>query len=230
MTSHDVVAGLRRTLGIKKIGHAGTLDPMATGLLLVLIGRATRISQYLVGLSKCYRGTMKLGVSTDSHDIEGKVVAVGNAENITVDMIKDMAKNFIGDQLQTPPMFSAKKINGKKLCDLARKGKVVDRDPQFIRVHSLEITDHRGDEIDFFVHCSKGTYVRTLVNDLGERLQCGAHLISLCRTTVGNFTIENALTLEEIEKMSIGEVADKLIPPWEAIPSQIVNQNLSACD
>ena len=143
LTSHDVVAKLRKHLGMARIGHAGTLDPMATGLLLILIGRATKISQYLVGLSKCYRGTMKLGVATDSHDSEGKIVEVRGVEGVTIDALGALAKNFIGDQWQTPPMFSAKKVNGKKLCDLARKGRVVERDPQFIHIDVFDILDFR---------------------------------------------------------------------------------------
>jgi tRNA pseudouridine55 synthase len=220
--SHGVIAVLRKLLGIKKIGHAGTLDPMATGLLIILIGRATKISQYLIGLPKRYEGTMKFGISTNSHDADGAVTKIREIKNITLGNIKNIAMDFIGDQYQIPPMFSAKKVNGQKLYNLARKGRDVERSPQFIRVDAFEIGDLRGDEADFFIHCSKGTYVRTLVNDFGERLQCGAHLSRLCRTGVEDFSLEAALTLEEIMKMSPMEIARRLIPAYEAVPSRVV--------
>jgi tRNA pseudouridine55 synthase len=222
LTSHDVVARMRKHLGIARIGHAGTLDPMATGLLLILVGRATKISQYLVGLPKCYCGTMKLGVTTDSHDAEGEVMEVRGVENVTIDVLAALAKDFAGDQWQMPPMFSAKKINGKKLCDLARQGKTIERKPQFISVDAFDIVDLRGDEVDFFVRCSKGTYVRTLVNDFGDRLHCGAHLSMLCRTDVGDFSLDDALPVGEIEKMPIKAVRNRLIAAIEAIPSRIL--------
>jgi tRNA pseudouridine55 synthase len=222
MTSHGVISVLRRILSVRKIGHAGTLDPMATGLLIVLIGRATKISQYLIGLPKCYDGTMKLGISTDSHDSDGKIREIREIKNIMLDHVKNIARDFIGDQYQMPPMFSAKKINGQKLYNLARKGKDVERNPQFIRIDSFEILALRPDEIDFSVRCSKGTYVRTLANDFGERLQCGAHLSRLRRTGIENFSIEMALSLGEIEQMPSADLAKRLIPPYEAIPSRIV--------
>ncbi|MDR2737866.1 MAG: tRNA pseudouridine(55) synthase TruB [Puniceicoccales bacterium] len=222
ITSHGVVAALRRSLGIKKIGHAGTLDPMATGLLIVLVGRATKISQYLIGLPKCYDGTMKLGISTDSHDSDGVITKICEVGNITLDNVENTARGFLGDQYQMPPMFSAKKVNGRKLCDLARKGKDVERSPQFIRVDAFEIRDFRGDEIDFYVHCSKGTYVRTLANDFGERLQCGAHLSRLRRTEIENFSLEMAFPLDEIVEMPPMEVARRLIPSYAAVPSRVV--------
>ncbi|MDR2628459.1 MAG: tRNA pseudouridine(55) synthase TruB [Puniceicoccales bacterium] len=222
ITSHDVIAKLRHLLGTKKIGHAGTLDPMATGLLIILIGRTTKISQYLVDLSKGYEGTMKLGISTDSHDVEGKVLENHDVVGISMEGLKILANEFIGDQYQMPPMFSAKKVNGKKLYELARKGKIIDREPQFIHIGTFEIDNLRDDEVDFFVHCSKGTYVRTLVNDFGERLKCGAHLSRLCRTIVGNFSINDALTMEEISQIPIFELSKRLIPAYDVVPSQVV--------
>jgi tRNA pseudouridine55 synthase len=220
-TSHDVIAKIRKFLGIKKVGHAGTLDPMATGLLLVLIGHATKISQRLINLPKCYSGTMKLGVSTDSHDTEGTVTKTCDLKNVTIENITAVAKEFIGEQQQIPPMFSAKKINGQKLYNLARKGKIVERKPQLIVVDKFEIVDFHGDEVKFVIHCSKGTYVRTIANDFGERLQCGAHLIQLCRTNIGNFSLKNALAIEQIVAMSPSEFAEQLVDTEQAIPLQI---------
>jgi tRNA pseudouridine55 synthase len=195
---------------------------MATGLLIILIGRTTKISQYLVDLSKGYEGTMKLGISTDSHDMEGKILENHDVEGISLEGLKILAGEFIGDQYQMPPMFSAKKVNGQKLYELARKGKTIDREPRFIHISAFEIDDLRDDEVDFFVHCSKGTYVRTLVNDFGERLKCGAHLSRLCRTTVGDFSIDDALTMEEISQTPIFELSKRLIPAYDVVPSQVV--------
>jgi tRNA pseudouridine55 synthase len=222
ITSHDVIAKLRHLLGIKKIGHVGTLDPMATGLLIILIGPTTKISQYLMDLPKGYEGTMKLGISTDSHDMEGKILANHEVEGISLEGLKNLAGEFLGDQYQMPPMFSAKKVNGQKLYKLARKGKTIDREPRFIHISAFEIDDLRDDEVDFFVHCSKGTYVRTLVNDFGERLKCGAHLSRLCRTTIGDFSINDALTMEEISQTPIFELSKRLIPAYDVVPSQVV--------
>jgi tRNA pseudouridine55 synthase len=222
VTSHGVIARLRKIFGVKRIGHAGTLDPMATGLLIILIGRSTKISQHLIGLPKCYSGTMKLGIATDSHDAEGTITGVREVSGIALDDIENLAKNFIGDQHQIPPMFSAKKVNGKRLYDLARKGKTVERNPQFIRIDAFEIHDLRGDEVDFSVHCSKGTYVRTLANDFGERLGCGAHLIALRRTQIENFSVDDALGIGEIETMSPAMVAKVLIPSAQAVPPRII--------
>ncbi|MDR1413354.1 MAG: tRNA pseudouridine(55) synthase TruB [Puniceicoccales bacterium] len=226
MTSHDVISKLRKLWRIEKIGHAGTLDPMATGLLIVLIGRATKISQQLITLPKCYGGTMKLGASTDSHDIEGTVIKTGEVKGITMENIQAMAKEFIGEQQQIPPMFSAKKINGQKLYKLARKGKTIEREPQLISVDKFEIVDFSNDEVKFFIHCSKGTYVRTIVNDFGERLQCGAHLIQLCRTAIGDFSLGNALTIEQITAMPPGELARQLVILRESFTRKFLGKKI----
>lgn len=223
ITSHDVVAKVRRLFGIKKVGHAGTLDPMATGLLILLIGRATKTSQYLIGLSKCYEGTMHLGTVTDSHDAEGNVVETHEVPEITLDGLQGLADTFIGDQYQVPPMFSAKKVNGQKLYKLARNGTVIDREPQFININTFEIDDIDGNEVTFFVSCSKGTYVRTLVHDFGQKLGCGAHLTQLCRTDIENFSIEDAVTLERLESMNREEYSNILIPVHKAVPSRVLN-------
>ncbi|MDR2778856.1 MAG: tRNA pseudouridine(55) synthase TruB [Puniceicoccales bacterium] len=222
ITSHDVVAQLRSLLGIKKIGHVGTLDPMATGLLIILIGRTTKISQYLVDLSKGYAGTMTLGISTDSHDMEGMILETHEVKNITIEILKSLANEFLGDQYQIPPMFSAKKVNGQKLYELARKGRTIDREPQFIHIDTFDIDNLHDNKANFFVHCTKGTYVRTLVNDFGIRLKCGAHLSQLCRTTIGDFSVNDALTMEEINQTSIFELSKRLIPAYDVVPSQII--------
>jgi tRNA pseudouridine55 synthase len=226
VTSHDVIAKLRKIFAMRRIGHAGTLDPMATGLLIVLIGRSTKISRHMAELPKCYSGTMKLGIATDSHDSEGTVVSVREPGNITRHAIENLAESFLGDQYQIPPMFSAKKVNGSKLYRLARKGKVVERSPHFIRIDAFDVHALRGDEVDFSVRCSKGTYVRTLVNDFGERLGCGAHLNALRRTNIEKFSLENALTVDEIEKMSPEEVEKFIIAAADAVPPRIVESGL----
>ena len=165
-TSHDVVARLRGKLKMKKIGHAGTLDPMATGLLIMLIGKATRISQYLISLDKVYTGTITLGVVTNSQDAEGEVMETNPVPEFTEEQVRAEIKTFMGDQYQMPPMFSAIKIGGVPLYKKARKGEDVPREPRFIRISEYEMTRLALPEIDFRVHTSKGTYVRTLAHDL----------------------------------------------------------------
>jgi tRNA pseudouridine55 synthase len=223
ITSHDVVDRLRRKLRMKKIGHAGTLDPLATGLLIMLIGKATKVSQFLISLDKAYEGTFLLGVETDSQDADGEVVAEkplpdGLSEEI---VLKEM-QGFLGDQYQTPPMFSAKKIDGVPLYKMARKGKTVEREPRFIRINELRLDDWQSPVGKFFMDCSKGTYVRTVVHDLGNRLGCGAHLQSLRRTRIDQFEISDALTLEQIHDVPLGEFQHRLIPVHQAVPSHVL--------
>ena len=219
ITSHDVVYKLRRIFHIKKIGHAGTLDPMATGLLLMLVGKATKVSQYLMSMEKEYTGTVMLGQSTDSQDAEGEITEERPVPELSEDAVLKEIKTFLGDQYQTPPMFSAKKINGQKLYKLARQGKTVAREPRVINIAKFEMTRFAPPEIDFLVSCSKGTYVRTIAHDLGERLGCGGHLCSLRRTGVGKFRIENADTIEALESMSPSALRKRLIPVLQAVPS-----------
>jgi tRNA pseudouridine55 synthase len=219
MTSHDIVARMRRVFRIKKIGHAGTLDPMATGLLLILVGKATKVSQFLMSMDKEYTGTVKLGEATDSQDADGEIVETKPVPELTqVDVEKEMA-TFMGDQYQTPPMFSAKKVNGQKLYKLARQGKTIEREARVIHVSRYDILDFSLPEVSIIVGSSKGTYIRTLAHDLGERLGCGGHLCALRRTQVGKFRIEDANTLEEIENMAPSELRTKLIPVNQAVPS-----------
>jgi tRNA pseudouridine55 synthase len=219
ITSHDVVAKMRRVFHMKKVGHAGTLDPMATGMLLILIGKATKASQYLMSMDKEYTGTVKLGVITDSQDADGEIIEERPVPDLTEAQILAEMKAFLGDQYQTPPMFSAKKINGQKLYKLARQGKTVEREPRVIHISRFDMTKFELPEISFVVGTSKGAYVRTIAHDLGERLGCGGHLNELRRTAVGQFRIEKASTIEELEAMSPSTLRKQLIPVIQAVPT-----------
>ncbi len=218
-TSHDVVARLRRKLNMKRIGHAGTLDPMATGLMILLIGKATRISQYLISLDKEYEGTVELGKVTDSQDADGEVLETRPVPALTEEQLREAMKTFLGDQYQTPPMYSAIKIDGVPLYKSARKGVEVEREPRFIRVMSFELTKFGVPRFDFRLRCSKGTYVRTIAHDLGQRLGCGAHLAALRRTATDKFNVTQALTIEQIEALPIPEIEKRLIPVHQAAPT-----------
>ena len=219
ITSHDVVAKMRRIFHIKKVGHAGTLDPMATGLLLILIGKATKASQYLMSMDKEYTGTIRLGQITDSQDADGEMIEERNVPELSREDILAEMKTFMGDQYQTPPMFSAKKINGQKLYKLARQGKTVEREPRVIHISSFELTDFVLPELSFLVGTSKGAYVRTIAHDLGERFGCGGHLNELRRTAVGQFRVEKSSTIESLETMSPSSLRKKLIPIIQTVPS-----------
>ena len=218
MTSHDVVYRLRRKLQIKRIGHAGTLDPAATGLLIMLIGKATRISQYLISVDKIYEGEATLGVTTNSQDGDGEVMETRPVPPLTEEQVRETMKTFLGDQYQMPPMFSAIKIGGVPLYKLARKGEEVVREPRFIRVAAFELLSFASPKLTFRLDCTKGTYVRTIAHDLGQKLGCGAHLSSLRRTGSGKFTIAQCTPLDEIEKLSLPDIEKKLIPVYEAAP------------
>ncbi len=219
LTSHDVVYRLRRKLGIKKIGHAGTLDPMATGLLVMLIGKATRISQYLISVDKIYEGEATLGVVTDSQDAEGEVMETRPVPELTEPQVREAMKGFLGDQYQIPPMHSAIKIGGVPLYKMARQGVEVEREPRFIRVASFDLLSLALPKLTFNLHCTKGTYVRTIAHDLGQKLGCGAHLTALRRTGSGKFGIAQCLPLDQIEALSLPEIEKRLIPVYEAAPS-----------
>ncbi|MEM8549419.1 MAG: tRNA pseudouridine(55) synthase TruB [Verrucomicrobiota bacterium] len=223
MTSHDVVDRLRRKLKMKRIGHAGTLDPNATGLLIMLVGRATKVSQYLMSLDKAYEGTLKLGEETDSYDRDGEVRATYPIpEDVDEEKINAVLQDFVGDQYQTPPMFSAKKVEGVPLYKLARKGKEVEREPRFIRISEIELLSVELPYARFGLACSKGTYVRTVAHDVGKKLGCGAYLDQLRRIAVGHFHVDDAVTLEEIEEMSPSSFRRRLIPVYQAVPSHVL--------
>jgi tRNA pseudouridine55 synthase len=219
-TSHDVIARLRGKLRMKRIGHAGTLDPMATGLLVVLVGKATAVSQYLISLDKEYTGTLKLGETTNSQDADGEIVLTRPVPPaLTEADARAAIKGMLGDQYQMPPMFSAIKVDGVPLYKLARKGEEIVREPRFIRVIEWELTRFAPPEIDFRVRCTKGTYVRTLAHDLGEKLGCGAHLTALRRTATDKLTLERALTIEQINALTLPELEKHLLHPRDVVPS-----------
>lgn len=218
-TSHDVIARLRGKLKMKRIGHAGTLDPMATGLLVVLVGKATRVSQYLISLDKEYTGTISLGKVTTTQDAEGEILETRPVPPLTEAEVRTAMAGFLGDQYQTPPMYSAIKIDGVPLYKKARQGEEVEREPRFIRVTSFDLTRFASPEIDFVLRCSKGTYVRTIAHDFGQRLGCGAHLSALRRTATGKFVIGQCLTLDQIQALSLPEIEKRLLPVHEAVPS-----------
>ena len=201
-TSFKVVNKIRKTIGIKKVGHSGTLDPMATGLLIICTGKKTKeLSNYL-GLDKTYTGTITLGKTSPSMDKETEITETGIDENINEESIKNAAKEFVGEIEQTPPMYSAIKVKGKRLYKLARNGVEIERPVRKVRINSFLIKNIKIPDVEFEVNCSKGTYIRVLANDLGKKLGCGGILSELRRTSIGEFRIEKALKVEDfIEKV-----------------------------
>ncbi len=222
ITSHDVVNRVRRRLQMRRVGHAGTLDPTATGLLIILVGKATKVSQYLMSLDKIYEGTLKLGQSTETHDTEGEVVEDKVVPELSVEEVGACFDEFVGDQYQIPPMFSAKKIGGVPLYKLARRGKVVEREARFIRVSSIELKGVDLPLVGFRISCSKGTYVRTLVHDLGQRIGCGAHLVTLRRIAIERVHLKDAVSLEEFEASTTDLIQRLLIPAYQLVPSNVL--------
>jgi tRNA pseudouridine55 synthase len=211
MTSHDVVAITRRSLNTKKVGHCGTLDPLATGLLIITIGRGTKIQDLLMSEDKEYIGTLKLGEETDSQDSDGQVTKSSPVPEFTREQIDAAFAKFHGDFYQTPPMVSAIKKDGVPLYKLARQGKVVEREPRFVHVYAHEILAIRPTEIDFRVVCSKGFYVRTYAHEIGAELGCGAHLKALRRTKSGRFSVEGAITVDELKAGPLDAVAQRVL-------------------
>jgi tRNA pseudouridine55 synthase len=211
MTSHDVVALVRNRLETQKVGHCGTLDPFATGLLLIVVGRGTKIQDLLMGEDKEYVGTIKLGEVTDTQDREGGIVKTHPVPGFTQAEIQAAFAKFHGDFYQTPPMVSAIKKDGVPLYKLAREGKVVPREPRLVHVYTHEVQTVRLPEIDFRVICSKGFYVRTYAHDLGQELGCGAHLCELRRTKSGRFTLHGAVTIEELKTNRRENIAARII-------------------
>lgn len=201
-TSHDVIAKLRGILKQKKIGHTGTLDPNATGVLPVCLGNATKLCDLITDKDKTYKAVMKLGIVTDTQDITGKILHE-NKVDVTYEEIRQCIMEFVGESMQLPPMYSALKVNGKKLYELARQGKEIERKKRKITINSILISniDIVENRIEFVVECSKGTYIRTLCNDIGEKLKCGAVMEDLVRIKVGRFSLEESITLSEVEKL-----------------------------
>lgn len=213
-TSHNAVALCRRILQTKKVGHCGTLDPMATGMLIVVIGKATKMQDMLMCEDKVYTATMKLGVETNSQDADGEVVAVKPTEGVSEETIRAAFEHFCGEFDQVPPMYSAVKINGVPCYKLARKGKEVERKARHVAVLDYEITriDLEAAEVDFRVHCTKGFYVRTYAHDIGQRLGCGAHLTALRRIRSGHFDIAEAVDVPTLKAASREELLARLLP------------------
>jgi tRNA pseudouridine55 synthase len=229
LTSHDVVARVRRAAATRRVGHAGTLDPFATGVLVVCVERATRLVQFLVGLEKEYIACVRLGFATDTQDFTGKqITPLVSSNHLSINDVRRTLDDFSGPQLQMPPMYSAKKVDGERLYRAAREGREVERKSAPITIHSIELIESVEAPInrsesgtrDFLmrVRCSSGTYVRTLAHDIGNRLGVGAHLAALRRTSVGRFSIDSALTLDEVEaRGKDGELERFLISPSETV-------------
>src|SRR3954466_2662912 len=211
MTSHDVVALVRRKLQIKKVGHCGTLDPIATGLLLLTVGRGTKIQDLLMSEDKEYSGTLALGVTTDTQDREGEVIQQRSVPELDERQIRAAFEKFRGDFYQLPPMVSAKKHGGVPLYKLARQGKVVEREPRLVHVYRYTVDRINLPEVNFSVLCSKGFYVRTYAHDIGEALGCGAHLKSLRRTKSGRFDVTNAITVDEIKQAPREQILKRML-------------------
>jgi len=211
-TSHDVVAAVRRRTRIRKVGHGGTLDPQATGLLILLLGRGTKLSEEFLTLDKAYEGTMRLGVATDSHDAQGQVVAEADPSGITREQVESALLEHRGDLYQTPPMVSAVKVDGVPLYKRARKGQTVARKPRLIHVYEFRLTDFSPPDARFVIRCTKGTYVRTLCADIGDALGCGAHLTVLRRTQCGEFSVEDAMPLDDILALDPEGLQDRVLP------------------
>lgn len=218
-TSHNVVSVVRRVLQTKRVGHAGTLDPMATGVLVVLVGKATKLSDYLLNKDKRYRAGILLGCETDSYDMDGTVIERCKSQ-VSKEQLEAVLKQFTGEQQQIPPMFSAIKKQGQKLYELARRGIEVERESRKITVYSIVLCSFDGERAVVDVHCSKGTYIRSLAHDIGQVLGCGACLDSLERLASGQFSVENTVTLEQLER---GEF--QLIPTHSVFPYPLVTLN-----
>ena len=239
ITSHDVVARCRRILQTKRIGHTGTLDPFATGVIVMLVGKATRLAQFLDKDAKEYEATVRLGFETDTGDRTGEL-RITNYElrDVSIEEIEDVLKDFRGEIMQTPPMFSAKKVEGKKLYELARQGIEIERKPVSVKIYELRMTnDELRQKTDDFglwtldfglkVSCSAGTYIRTLAEDIGRKLEIGAHLAQLRRTKAGKFTIENAVTLEQLEKIVSEKSVETILISMNAAVSHLAEVRLS---
>jgi tRNA pseudouridine55 synthase len=211
-TSHDVVGALRHRFNIKKVGHAGTLDPNATGLLIILLGRGTKLSEKLMSSDKVYEGTIKFGEETDSYDVDGEIVSSLPVPPLTVEELNKEAETFVGDIMQEPPMVSAVKQGGVPLYKLARKGIEVERKPRLIHVYTYRFTKYEEPIGWFRVACTKGTYVRSLAHDLGKKIGCGAHLETLRRITSGRFEVTESIGFEEALKLSEKDLEKRVIP------------------
>ncbi len=212
LTSHDVVDRVRRRFHFSKVGHAGTLDPQATGLLILMVGRATKLANPLLAGDKTYEGTLRLGIATDTQDGDGQIIREAPWSHITREQVEAEFKHMTGDLLQTPPMVSAAKKNGVPLYKLARQGKTVDRAAKLVHIYEFTLRDFTPPHATFYLHGSKGLYVRTVCADIGAALGCGAHLAQLRRVRSGEFELQQALPLEALLAMERSQVLDTLIP------------------
>jgi tRNA pseudouridine55 synthase len=211
-TSHDVVDALRRAFRIDKVGHCGTLDPNATGLLIIVLGKGTKLSEKLMSDDKVYEGTMKFGETTDSHDAGGELVSSLPVPPITLEELNATAAAFQGDVMQTPPMVSAVKIKGVPLYKMARKGIEVERKARLIHVYSFTFSGYNEPFGQFRVACTKGTYVRALAHEMGQKIGCGAHLATLRRVVSGKFDVKDSISFEDALKLSSGELQKRVLP------------------
>jgi len=216
-TSHDVVASVRKLLGEKKVGHTGTLDPAATGVLPLVLGRATKIARYLTGSDKTYRAIVRLGINTTTLDGEGEILRERPVE-VEEAQVRAAVMSFVGDIEQLPPMYSAKKIDGKRLYELARKGVEVARETKAITIHTIDFLAWRSPDLEIEVRCSAGTYLRVLAQDIGEKLDCGGYLHQLRRTAAGAFTMEDAVTVEQLVD-DRDAALEKMVPLSRALSS-----------
>jgi tRNA pseudouridine55 synthase len=226
-TSHDVVAALRKILGQPKIGHFGTLDPLASGLLLAAAGKATRLFPFYAKLDKIYEGRIRLGFSTDTYDAEGRPTSPECAVTPFRDAVEDALRQFEGDIVQIPPPYSAKKVDGKPLYVYARRQTPVEGRPFPVRVDAFHLRRFDAPFFDFVVYCGSGTYIRTLAHDLGQKLGCGAHLAQLVRTGIGEFRIEDALTLEQIRDFYLSGSPAGFLRPMETVLPSLPRINLN---
>ncbi|GAC1430618.1 MAG: tRNA pseudouridine(55) synthase TruB [Terriglobales bacterium] len=219
ISSHDVVNRVRRILQERSVGHLGTLDPLATGVLPLVVGNLTRIAQFYTGSEKTYEGTARFGFATDTYDADGEATGVPQSVSLSSDRIRDLARQFVGTIEQVPPPFSAKKINGVPAYKIARKRQAVVLKPVHIEIKEFEILDVADDRATFRVHVSSGTYIRAIVHELGQKLGCGAHLESLRRTSAGEFRIEEANSLERVsDAVGGGEVEELFVHPRKLLP------------
>jgi tRNA pseudouridine55 synthase len=211
-TSHDVVDAIRRRFNIKKVGHCGTLDPNATGLLIIVLGRGTKLSERLMSDDKVYEGTIKFGETTDSFDADGELVASMPVMPMTLDQLNEAAAAFIGDLMQTPPMVSAVKQGGVPLYKLARKGIEVEREARLVHIYNFRFRAYDEPMGQFRLACTKGTYVRSIAHDLGQKLGCGAHLATLRRSASGKFDVADAIPLAKALELTPAELGARVLP------------------
>ncbi len=218
LTSHDIVQIVRRGTGIRRAGHTGTLDPRASGVLVILIGPAVRLSEYVSASDKRYQATIRLGNSTDTYDGEGKITSSASVEDITEEQFNSILQTFVGEMEQVPPPYSAVKVKGRKAYEMAREGEEVELQPRIVHVYSLEILEWDAPEVVIDVYCSSGTYVRSLANDLGKALGTGAYLVGLRRTKSGRFSLRDAVPMRRLqEAFDAGNWYRYLIPAAEAL-------------